>query len=355
MHKKIIWLAVLVIVVVLLIGFKKDNNKSLVSNDTETKELTKIGVIMPLSGVAASMGEGIKRTIDLVELDNSTVLYEDDQCDTKKAVSAYNILKAKGVRYFYVPCSGSVLALAPLAKQDNNLIITAYSGSAEIRKTGLEVIRFNPDALSVTEVINSYISENSDKKFAIFYELQDYAKSVSDIIQQSFPDRIVMNEGYSSNDGTFKTSITKIKSSGVDEIIWVPVADKAAQIILSEMQTLNIKQKIVGEVNLCDYPFSPKDFNLHGTCWKATSNSNSFNQFLNVFKTKYGVDSQYQLFDAMTYDSIKILDSLVGKNSEVPVVTKSIIEGVQGQVFSYKFDQDGEVKNVEDYLIRVDF
>ena len=95
-----------------------------------------VGIITPLSGEAASMGEFVRKAVELDTYKSFTTRFEDDACDPKKAVTAYNLLKLENIKVFYVTCSGSVLSIAPLAKQNGDLIITAYAGSAEIRKTG---------------------------------------------------------------------------------------------------------------------------------------------------------------------------------------------------------------------------
>lgn len=329
-----------------------------VGSSSQTKEFQtiKLGVIAPSSGPAAIMAEGIQRSIIIASSTRVTAIYQDDQCEAKQAISAYNMLKQQDVRVFYVGCSGSVMALAPLAKQNGDLILTAYAGSAAIRETGTEVIRFIPDALSVTSVINEYLTSQSGKKFVLLHENQDYAKSAADSISSTSASSIIEIEVYSSLDTSYLTILTKIKAAKADGIIWIPVSDVATQKILREMKTLRMTTPIIGEVNLCGYPFSPKDFGIHGICWKAELNTAGYEDFKAAFKEKFGTDSLYPFYDAITYDVIGIIDSLVtSTGGNIQSLKDKILAGVTGKVSSYAFDSNGEVKDVGKYLIKVEF
>ena len=308
---------------------------------------------MPLTGPAGSIGEYVKNAIDLAAAQNIQVVYADDECDTKKAVSAYQELKIKDVKVFYVACSGSVLALAPLAKENGDLIITAYAGSSEIRNTGDEVIRFIPDALSVVAVMKEYFSENPTEKYAIIHENQNYSTSLADGIAEALGPRLILQEAYASEATDVRTQLTKIKSSGADKIIVVPVSDKTAEIVYKQMKALGMTTPILGEVNVCEYKPAPWDFGFKTTCWKADLGEEKTTDFSKKFKDAYGKDSQSPFYDAVTYDSIQILDRLMKKTEDISELKKEILAGVQGEYLTYSFESNGEVIGTQ-YLRKIE-
>jgi branched-chain amino acid transport system substrate-binding protein len=303
-----------------------------------------IGVITPLSGEAASMGEGVRNAIDLAvsEIDDSnfSVKYEDDQCDTKKAVLAYQKLKSEGVHVFYVACSGSVLALAPLAKEDNNLIITAYAGSSEIRKTGDEVIRFIPDSVTVVDAITEYFKESATTT-ALLYENTAYPLSVANSLKEKLA--INLDLPYNATSRSLVLELLKIKQSNVSKIIFIPLSDKLANTIYKEMKTLGLKTSIVGDVNVCDYSSKPSDFGIPYVCFKAEASGERVENFKMKYKQRFGIESQYLFYDVATYDSIFGIYKTNGKKEE-------ILKGVEGPTHSYLFDQKGELLNGYKYL-----
>lgn len=348
MKNKIIFGIVLVILVAVLVVANGKNRPD--------SSLKTIGVVGPFSGAVASMGESVQRTIELALATSTRVLepmYEDDQCEGKKAISAYEHLKLKGVRIFYVACSGSVMAVAPLAKQDGNLIVTAYAGSSEIRKLGDEVIRFIPDALTIIDAMGAYADAHPSDTYAILFENQDYARSVADGLEARLGKRVVAKEAYLSSDKSFLTHITKVKAAKASAIIYVPVSDVSAQIVLKEMKQLQVNTPIIGDVNLCDYSFSPKDFGLHGICWKANLSTDGFTAFVDTFKIAYSVAPQYPFYDAVTYDVMTILDHM-GSSKSIPDIKKALLSGVSGPVTSYTFDATGQLQGAK-YLEMVSF
>lgn len=347
--KIIIWIIVLAL---LAWGLSKLADKQTTGQGSD--ELVKVGVIMPLSGPTALMGEAIKNAIDLGQYENIQPIFEDDQCDAKKALSAYQKLKLEGVRIFYTACSGSVMALAPLAAQNDDLILTAYAGSAEIRKTGTEVIRFIPDALSVGEAMIKHVSTLQDKKIGIFHEEQDYAQSLADLLRQNLGSRLIATERYNANDTTYRTQITKLKFSGIDTLLFIPTSDKAAQLALKEMQTQNFSPEIITEVNSCDYAFKPSDYGLHGVCWRATLETPGYERYLADYKTKYSKDSAFPFYDSITFDMFAIIDNLYKQSLLVEELRKSILSGLDGGVSSYRFDSVGEVESSQ-YLKMISF
>lgn len=347
-----LWIAVAVILVGGWFVFYKKPQEA-------AAEKTIVGVIGPFSGSAASMGEAIRNSINLLMPEAVTFDFQDDECEAKKAITAYQLLQGKGVKVFYVACSGSVLALAPMAKENGDLILTAYSGSTEIRKSGKETIRFNPDGLSVIGVMTDYLATSPFKKYGILYEKQDYAQSVVDGLKTVLGDKVTMEEGYLSSSTSFKTQIAKLKASGIDAVIFVPVSDVAAKTIYGEMQDLKIGKPIVGEVNACDYSFKPSDYGLKGVCWKAGVDTPGYAAFAAAYKAKYGTEPAYPLYDSFTYDSMLITDRLlVGKgkldNAAVQALEDAIIAGQKGSVVDFAFDEDGEVV-ASDYLKLVEF
>jgi branched-chain amino acid transport system substrate-binding protein len=344
-YKKIIWLIVgIIILSIFVYGLEKRGN-------SPTPAI--IGVIAPLTGDASSMGELVKKTIGLEGYKNFSVKFEDDACDPKKAVSAYNSLKLENIKVFYMACSGSVLSVAPLAKQNGDLIITAYAGSAEIRKSGDETIRFIPDAESVGLAMANYIkSLPSTSKYALLYEDQAYSYSAANIIKPFIKENLIIEQTYKSDSNDFRTQLTKIKGAGATHVILIPVSEKPTYAIYKQMNELGMRQNIIGDVNVCDYKTAPAEFKLNTTCWKAELSKEKTDMFANKYTTRYSEASGAPFYDAATYDAMHILDKViveVGK-IQIPAIKKAILSGVTGPINTYSFNESGEVTNINDYL-----
>lgn len=327
-------------------------------SDTTHNQKVTVGVIGPFAGELAFMGESLQNALQLAEPQNVEFIFQDDQCDPKKALSAYNLLIGQNVEVFYVACSGSVLALAPLAKQQNHIILTAYAGSIDIRKTGSEVIRFVPDGISIANALTGFLSEDTNKHYGILYEQQDYAHSVAHKLQEDLGEQITLFEGYQADETSFKTSLIKFNTESIDSIIIIPVADTALQIIYKEIQELGIRKPIIGEVNMCDYAFTPSDYGLSGVCFKSELTTNGYIDFIKSYKDTYDREPEFPFYDAVSFDLIKIVDDLVTTLSDseniVSSLKKEILKGQKGYVAEYIFTENGEVFG-GDYLKKVSF
>lgn len=340
MNKNIIVtsLAIIILIGLITVGIKGENEVGLV----------KVGVIAPLSGPQGNIGEEIVNTIKLASTTNISISYEDDQCDGKKAISAYQKLKNEGVHIFNVNCSGSVLAIAPIAKQDGNVVITGYGGSSEIRKTGDEVIRFTPDSISIAEAMANYVSTSTIVgKVGLLYEEQDYAVSAAKILKEKLGNIIVAEERYNANDNSFKTQLSKLKAADIGTVLYIPTSDKTAQLVYKEMQLLKFPNKIIGDVNVCEYPFAPKEYGLKVVCFDFgfPVETGEYKNFLEEYKARYGKASNFNFNDALTYDIFVIIDSFSKNKVDnlVPDLKKFLLAGVHGKMADYNFTSDGEI------------
>jgi len=356
MKKKIIWIIVLVIVII-IIGFVVNRG-----TDESDEGLIKVGAILPLTGPAASIAEDLVRTLDVYESDfaqNIDIVVQDDKCSGKDAVSAYNMLKNQGIRVYFVACSGSVLALAPLMAEDGNVILTGYSGSILIRDTGDEVIRFISDGLNFAERMAEVMKENPDKKYALFHEQQDYPQSLGDKLMNDAGDQIVLRETYTADSLTFKTSILKIRESDADELIYIPVSEDATKIIVKEMKDFGLDMRLLGEANLCDNTSEGIITGYSGTCFRAIMETEGYDEYIALFKEKYDKEPFYPYYNAVSFDVIYIIDQFLdGVNivddTVIANLKASVLDGVDGKIGSYQFESNGQVLG-GDEIKRIDF
>lgn len=331
-------------------------NKNSQENAGDVAKL-KVGLVTPITGPAGAMGEMLVKDVQLYDSKHVEFVTQDDQCNPKQAISAYNVLRGQGVRVFVVACSGSVLALAPIAKTNGDLIITSYAGSSEIRNTGTEVIRFNPDALSVVDSLANHIEDSGDKKYALLSEEIDYARSVADGLANGVfknSPNLLLRETFGSGTTDVRTQLTKIKATKPDVLIFIPASVATAKITLQQMKDLKLDVHILGEVNLCEYPFSPKDFGFKSTCFDILLTNEQLNTFQNMFVSKFGATSTYPFFDAVTYDVAHVISEFSRENQKkvknpaddkfIVDLKENILDGVAGKIVPmYKFSPEGEV------------
>lgn len=348
------YILIIVVIALIIVGMRH-------ADEAAAGPIT-VGVIAPLSGSGAEMGENIQRTFTIVDDANERITFnfqDNEGCNTKKAISAYQLMKAQGTRVFFVACSGSTVALAPIIKEDGNILVTSYAGTPDLRKTGDEAIRFNPDALSFFDEMEKYFDRHPEKTFAILYEKQDYPQSMFDLVKKSLGDRLVHVNSYLPDQISYRTELLKFKRDDIDEIIFVPVSTPSAEVIYKEMSDINVNKPLVGDVNVCDLPVQPDTHGLTGRCWKAELDTPGFHAYAALFEERYGVAPQFPFFDAVTYDLALFLSDFLKDTDQVSdkVISdmkKDILNGVEGIVTDYTFDATGQVLG-GDYFLEHEF
>ncbi|MBX7144573.1 MAG: ABC transporter substrate-binding protein [Oligoflexia bacterium] len=317
-------------------------------------ESKKIGLILPLSGPAELMGSSLRGVAELAHLKRLTPVFEDDRCEGKTAISSYLKLKNEGVRIFYIACSGSILAVAPIAKRNGDLILTTYAGSARIRETGDEVIRLNPDAISVAQGVVHMLGKDL-LPVAILYEEQEYASSFADRVAELLKDAAVEKVSYRAGEVSYSAELLRIRKKQPRSIIFAPVADGSAKLILKALSQNGINIPLIGEVNLCDFPFKPSDFGLHGRCVSARFDGEAYRQFLADYTNLLGHAPSFPFYDALALDLLQFLDREIDGATDVTALKLKILAGFSGKFAQYSLSPQGEPTSSDGYLINSDY
>jgi len=128
-------------------------------------------VIAPFSGPFAMAGEEMKKAIDTVTPPGITVIYEDDACDNKTAISAFKKLTELDDVHFMIgpPCGAPQETLAPMFKDLDVLTLLASAATSDL-----------------------YAQSGGDKMFQMQYALQDEAKFLADEMYKRGYERVAV-------------------------------------------------------------------------------------------------------------------------------------------------------------------
>src|SRR3989344_1592686 len=135
------------------------------------KETVNIGVIIPLTGVQAAYGQGIKEGLDLSAdgINNTArfgihinLIYEDTQSDVKNAPSAARKLTSKNkVVALITALSPNSLAVAPVAEETKTVLLTMASLSAKLNTAGPYVFKNDDIGAPIGTVLASEAIKHS--------------------------------------------------------------------------------------------------------------------------------------------------------------------------------------------------
>lgn len=275
----------------------------------------RIAVVMPLSGPLTINGQEAKEGAELAaELINAKggvagkskieLVPADDRCNPTEAVNATQRVIASGIHlYIGNYCSSAALATMPvLAAEGIPQIVLAYAPSITGSARTPNSVRIGPSAgLQMAPLAKYAVTVDKKKKFAALATNDDFGRSMA----AAFADAVkklggeVIDTQYYRFGADFSTNITKIKSLGVDGILFVGLGNDTVSFTKSYNE-LGLTINIYGGDNFSDAQYiekqKPKPQNLIFS-WVYDDNSKRaaevpqqaehIKQFVNAFKAKY--------------------------------------------------------------------
>jgi len=285
------------------------------------KEMIKIGVILPLSGPVASLGENARNGIELAykdlfdqEKQKISLVFEDDQFDPKLTVSAFNKLvdidKVTAVVCF---ASNPCAAVAPLA--DEKLVPLIAIASAPVQLNRSWVFRLEISTQFEAEKLLQYIKSKNYTHIGSVVALQDGIQSGYKALKSDmfFSGKEVASETVKPDEKDYRTVITKILTKKPD-LIFVGLLPGVAGDFSKQARTLEYKGDFVafnfieGEETL-----TAANNTLEGLIYTQAADPQGW--FADKYKSMY--NKAYGIGAAHAYDAITLIaESINGKSGD---------------------------------------
>lgn len=340
-NKKIIIAVVVLIVIVIGAVVSGGNNK------TASTDVVRVGVILPLSGQYAAFGESVKKSMEmsLQDLPNKNVelVFEDDQFDSKKALSAYNKLQSvDNVDMVVGLASPSLEVLKPLVNQSNELMFTVGNEASIENDNVFEII---PWAATLFKTLGQEVSGRY-KTVALVYSA-DWSIAQTNKAQfiQGVGNTKYVEVAIASNSDV-RTEVSKMLDSGVDSYtLFLPVDQGVKFIAEVEKQKGNKKIDLIcdGNIELSIGDYLKKGLtekNFEG-CISTMIADTTSKEYTAKYKQLYNAEPNF--LGVYGYDSVQVISKyLAGKDKND---WKSILEnkkfGYMGASGNIKFDETG--------------
>jgi len=200
----------------------------------ESKEI-KIGVILPLTGPSALMGETAKNGLLLAqEKINKTgvingkdlkLIFEDGLADPKTSVSAFNkLVNLDKVKIVIITHSSVGLALAPIADK-KKIILLVHASHPKITSSSAYVFRHSNVADQESDIISRFISTAlSGRRISLAVMDDDYGMVFKNRFEELIPKEagnlsIVESIIYEEDESSFNTVAQKLLVAKPDTLI----------------------------------------------------------------------------------------------------------------------------------------
>lgn len=326
----------------------------------------------PLSGASASFGEasrgGVELALEDIEaaggINGGTleVLFEDNELSPETSVTVYQRGIDKNPVAVMTAGSSIVLALNPLAEQDEVLLANVGAQSPALISPDLPfVYNFIPtSAAEATRLAERMAGEDGIGSVAVLAVDNDYGKDTSAAFEEAFEaegGEVAAHEIHALGGTDMRTQLTKIKATDAEALVLVSnvgeVGHSAAQ-----AAELGLDLPLYGFT----YALSPDNFEIAGGAMEGMkgvavsflSSNDAAKDFAERYESAYGVWPNVTA--AVAYDATMILaDGLreVGNDRAALIEYVAGVSGHEGVLGTTTMTEDRQVDfPLNEFLIK---
>jgi len=364
--KKIFVLAALLIIV-FVAGCASETPLTGQVIGAEQKEPIKIGMMLPLTGDAASWGNEVKKGAELAydELKNEKinsreieVIYEDDKCSGRDGVTA--ITKLITVDNIKISggsvCSSVAMSIVPILEANKVIHLSAAASNPVLTDAGDYIFRIWPsDSFEAQVIADLALEQFNAETAAVLYINNDYGVGVKDAFIERYSENkgeIRAVESFEVNANDFKTQLMKVKTANPDAVFIISNPSEALGLVkqLRELE-INCTVFVNGPV-IESEGFLQKAGTLAEGVIYAVPNMPLSEEYALNYKSKFG--SEPGFLSTLGYDNIMLLFNAIKYcNGDNPDCVKEYLYTVKdypGASGNITFDENGDV--IKDFVIK---
>jgi branched-chain amino acid transport system substrate-binding protein len=204
----------------------------------------RIGVSLPLTGPAATYGVDIKNIFqylnDLKGPAKHQLLFEDDRCDPKDAVTiAQRFVNTEHLRFVIgYACSGTILATAPFYERNGVVLISAAAAAPSVSQAGDYVFRTRPSEIGAASLLARHIRSRFSN-VGLINEETEYAQSIADVFARELgPDIQLQRETFPPGSVNLDSLILKIHQKQPAALVVLTQAESGLLSVLQAVRKL---------------------------------------------------------------------------------------------------------------------
>lgn len=193
------------------------------------------GVICSITGNFPLAGENTKKGVDMAVKEINAaggvlgkefvVTYQDDAANQTGAVNALNKLISENVVGIVGPnMSSNIIAMSDTVKTASMPCLVGGTSPKIATLENPYLFRIRPSDNITAAAAAKFMYETLEKRnIGILYNTDDFGSGARDVMQQYFSDKTDVNltlEGLNTGDTDLSGQITKMKSAGIDSLIY---------------------------------------------------------------------------------------------------------------------------------------
>jgi len=290
---------------------------------TVKEKQIKIGASLPLSGKIAYMGQHMQEGIDLAVSEINAkggingkpikIVYDDTQGTTKGGLDSYNKLsQIDNIKIFLSATTNAVMAAAPLAEENKQILFAIATASTTISKAGDFIFRNTLLAQQEIKFLANSLNNMGYKKIGLLIIGNSGGESYRQALKKEFETlggEIALTEKFEEQSNDFRTQLLKLDKSDATAIICVAHTQETG-LILRQAKELGINKQIVGMFategpSLIEAAGEAADGVLYTHFFDPDKQTQLNKQYNQKYLLAYGRESEP--YAALAYDNVIIL------------------------------------------------
>lgn len=315
-----------------------------------------LGVILPLTGDAASYGEHARNAVELAKAEAEKesgvvfdVRYEDSQIKPALAASAaQKLISVDGVNFLIGFSSGETLAVCPITEAAKRILLSSGSSPA-ISGCGDYTFRNYPADVFQGKVLAQKITERGLRSVALLYINNDYGSGLRNEFVKNFSGAVLLDEGHAPQTRDFRTNVAKLKASKPETVVLISQIAEASR-FLDQLQEQGIAIPIFGSEALKDAALieqtKPEALKNLSVLFTAAYGGPEAATFKNAYMVRFGKEPG--AFADYVHDNVLALTKAIkscGKADVECVKNKLYDTELVGATGTISFDRNGDVKD----------
>ena len=335
---------------------------ALLGCSSEEPRSTEVGVILPLTGAMAAGGNRVLQGIQVeVNHYNDTasqkisLKVEDSQGDPKVGVTALNhILNATRAKVVIGDLlSGVTLSMAPIAEQEQIVIVAPGASSPSIRHAGDYIFRiWTSDDYDGKVSAHYMFREMGLKSAAVLYIQNDYGIGLKSAFAEEYSNlggKITDMESFQEGETQFRSIVAKLTQK-VPEGIYIAGQPQELGFLIRQMSEAGVSTKVFSNASIEDAGFRTTVGGVNATITYTTPmfNLDDTSKVVREFVSDYTseVGEAPDVASAHGYDAARVvLKCLNSKGNSGGRIRDCLyaIRDFPGVTGTFSIDQDGDV------------
>lgn len=320
----------------------------------------RFGVVIPLTGPGAALGDLIKRGLDLgLEDVNANAsgkrleaIYEDSKTNPNQGLTAFRkLVDVDNVDFVLVGFSTVCNAVAPVAEESKVLMVGMTTSMPGLTEGRQYVIRLFPNADMLAGTIADYATTRFSR-VAVIYAEDEYGKNTFTTFRNKFEKdnrSVVFSESFKPTETEFRSIVAKMMDAKPDAV-YLPGYGPGYIALINQIRERDANIPIMGDSPLTNPPVYRAAGNavegviVPGTPLDAAMAETPAQQaFLERYRQRFNENPSINV--TINYDFIQLLAAAVEKTDRSPeairnyFLSQSPYKGLVGEI---RYEPNGE-------------